>query len=48
MKLDVPALPDHAQKKLKEVLPFAGVRNPVDVTAQLVNQIDLLTMKRTR
>jgi acyl-CoA synthetase (NDP forming) len=24
------------------VLPFAGVRNPVDVTAQLVNQIDLL------
>ncbi len=40
--LDVPALPDHAQKKLKEVLPFAGVRNPVDVTAQLVNQIDLL------
>ena len=42
LKLDVPALPDHAQKKLKEVLPFAGVRNPVDVTAQLVNQIDLL------
>ena len=40
--LEVPALPDHAQKKLKEVLPFAGVRNPVDVTAQLVNQIDLL------
>ena len=42
LKLDVPALPDHAQKKLKAVLPFAGVRNPVDVTAQLVNQIDLL------
>ncbi|WP_026757601.1 acetate--CoA ligase family protein [Sediminimonas qiaohouensis] len=42
LKLDVPALPGHAQKKLKEVLPFAGVRNPVDVTAQLVNQIDLL------
>ena len=42
LKLDVPALPDHAQRKLKEVLPFAGVRNPVDVTAQLVNQIDLL------
>lgn len=40
--LDVPALPEAAQKKLKEVLPFAGVRNPVDVTAQLVNQIDLL------
>ena len=40
--LEVPALPEHAQKKLKEVLPFAGVRNPVDVTAQLVNQIDLL------
>lgn len=40
--LEVPALPDHAQKRLKEVLPFAGVRNPVDVTAQLVNQIDLL------
>jgi acyl-CoA synthetase (NDP forming) len=42
LNLDVPALPDHAQKKLKDVLPFAGVRNPVDVTAQLVNQIDLL------
>ncbi len=42
LDLDVPALPDDAQKKLKEVLPFAGVRNPVDVTAQLVNQIDLL------
>jgi acyl-CoA synthetase (NDP forming) len=42
LKLDVPSLPDHAQKKLKAVLPFAGVRNPVDVTAQLVNQIDLL------
>lgn len=40
--LEVPALPETAQKRLKEILPFAGVRNPVDVTAQLVNQIELL------
>lgn len=32
----------HALKKPKEVLIFAGVRNPVDVTAHLVKEIDLL------
>ena len=42
--LDVAPLPESSQAKLKEALPFAGVRNPVDVTAQMVNQIDLLEL----
>lgn len=42
--LDVAPLPESAQAKLKKALPFAGVRNPVDVTAQMVNQMDLLEM----
>lgn len=39
--LDVAAMPEKAQKQLKEVLPFAGTRNPVDMTAQLVNDLSL-------
>ena len=40
--LDVAPMPDVAAKKLKEVLPFAGVGNPVDVTAQIISQPELL------
>lgn len=40
--LDVAPMPEIAAKKLKEVLPYAGVGNPVDVTAQIVSQPELL------
>lgn len=39
--LEVPEFPQSTQKKIKEMVPFAGVRNPLDVTAQLVNDLDL-------
>ncbi len=31
--LEVPELPEAAQEKIAEMLPFAAVRNPVDITA---------------
>lgn len=40
--LEVPALPAATQKKLKALIPYAGVRNPVDTTAQVLGQPDLL------
>ncbi len=35
--LDVAELPEETQKKFKELVPFAGVKNPLDVTGQVVN-----------
>ncbi len=35
--LDVAPLPDETQQKFKELVPFAGVRNPLDVTGQVLN-----------
>lgn len=40
--LDVAPMPAAAQKKLKELLPFASVENPVDTTAQALNDMGLL------
>ena len=40
--LDVAPMPAGAQKKLKELLPFASVENPVDTTAQALNDMSLL------
>ena len=40
--LDVAPMPDAAQAKVKEMVPFAGVRNPVDVTGQIINDPGLL------
>lgn len=40
--LDVAPMPEAAQKKLKELLPFASVENPVDTTAQALNDMNLL------
>lgn len=40
--LDVAAMPEVAQKRLKELLPFAATRNPVDATAQVFNKPDLI------
>lgn len=40
--LDLPPLPDTAQARLRELVPFAGTRNPLDVTAQFINNPDLV------
>ncbi|HKY95181.1 MAG TPA: acetate--CoA ligase family protein [Kiloniellales bacterium] len=42
LSLEVPALPPAVQAELKAILPFAAVRNPVDVTAQVFNDIGVL------
>jgi acyl-CoA synthetase (NDP forming) len=41
--LDVPELPQAAQDKLKALLPYAAVRNPIDTTAQVLSDVDLLS-----
>lgn len=41
--LEVPPMPEDAQAAMKKLVPFAGPRNPVDVTAQFVNNFDLVT-----
>lgn len=38
MNLPMPELEEGAQKQLKEALSFAAVKNPVDCTAQVINQ----------
>lgn len=40
--LELPPLPEATQKALKVKVPFAGTRNPLDVTAQLVNEPGLM------
>jgi acyl-CoA synthetase (NDP forming) len=40
--LNVAPMPPEAQRKLKELLPFASVENPVDTTAQALNDMGLL------
>ncbi|MCZ6474065.1 MAG: acetate--CoA ligase family protein [SAR324 cluster bacterium] len=40
--LEVPPMPDETQKKLKELLPFAAVRNPIDFTAQALTDTALV------
>ncbi len=40
--LEVPAMPEAAQARLKALLPFAAPRNPVDCTAQAFNDISLV------
>jgi acyl-CoA synthetase (NDP forming) len=40
--LQVPPLPEGAQRKLKELVPFASPRNPIDLTAQPFNDIKLV------
>ncbi|ASM74147.1 MULTISPECIES: acetate--CoA ligase family protein [Roseobacteraceae] len=39
--LDVAPLPETVQRRFKELIPFAGVRNPLDVTAQVVSDLTL-------
>ena len=40
--LDVAPLSEPAQKRLKEALPYASPRNPVDITAQAFNRVELI------
>ena len=40
--LDVAPLGEAAQARLKAALPYASPRNPVDITAQALNQVDLI------
>lgn len=40
--LPVPQMPEAAQADLKALLPYASPRNPVDVTAQFLNDFSLL------
>lgn len=40
--LPMPEMPDAAQKRLKEILPYAAPRNPVDATAQVLNDLSLM------
>nr|MBX2854899.1 acetate--CoA ligase family protein [Paracoccaceae bacterium] len=40
--LEVPPMPEDAQAEIREILPFAAPRNPVDVTAQFFNDLSLI------
>ncbi|HXW24175.1 MAG TPA: acetate--CoA ligase family protein [Xanthobacteraceae bacterium] len=40
--LDVAAMPQAPQDKIKELVPFAATRNPIDITGQVVNDFSLL------
>ena len=40
--LDVAPLSESAQTRLKAALPYASPRNPVDITAQAFNRVDLI------
>jgi acetate---CoA ligase (ADP-forming) len=39
--LVVPTLPDELQSRLSDILPHSSVANPIDVTAQIINQPEL-------
>ncbi|MFA4912770.1 MAG: acetate--CoA ligase family protein [Burkholderiaceae bacterium] len=39
--LPMPEMPEATQQRLKEILPFASPRNPVDCTAQFLNDFTL-------
>ena len=40
--LPMPPMPADAQWKLRELIPFASVNNPVDCTAQVLNDLSLI------
>ena len=42
MGADLAPLPEATQESLRQLVPFAGTRNPVDVTAQILNNPDLV------
>jgi len=40
--LEVPKLTEAAQARIREIIPYAGTRNPVDITVQTLNDPSLL------
>ena len=40
--LELPPLPEATQARMKTLVPFAGTRNPLDVTAQFINDATLM------
>jgi acyl-CoA synthetase (NDP forming) len=40
--LAMPEMPEHAQTTLRKLVPFCAPRNPVDATAQVVNDVTLV------
>ena len=40
--MTLPELPKKTQKRMRELVPFAGTRNPLDVTAQFINDTTLM------
>lgn len=40
--LEMPQMPETVQARLKAILPYASPRNPVDCTAQVMNDLSLL------
>lgn len=40
--LDVAPLPEASQEKIRQLVPFAAARNPIDITAQVLNDFTLL------
>lgn len=38
--LELAEMPDAAQKKLVQIMPFASGRNPIDVSAQIIRSLD--------
>ncbi len=40
--LTLPELPKATQKAMRKLVPFAGTRNPLDVTAQFINDTSLM------
>ena len=41
--LDLPEMPRAAQDKVRALVPFAGPRNPVDTTAQILNDFSIFS-----
>lgn len=42
MGLDVPELPSAAQDELRAIVPYAGTRNPVDMTGAALHYVDIV------
>ena len=43
LDLEMPRMPDVTQKKILKMIPFAGPANPVDATAQVINDWSMFT-----
>ena len=43
MGLELPRMPDEARQKILTMVPFAGPANPVDATAQVINDWSMFT-----